>query len=1481
MTSEVTYYELTHPQKRIWYVDKVNSGTPLHNIGGSLNINGVIDIDVMKKVINLIIENNEGLRMRFAEIGDKAMQYVLGFETHEIDVFDFSAHLNPEREYRKWVKATFEKCFDLSKDTLFYFAIYKIDDGKYGVLLKIHHIISDGWSIALIQRQICEFYSRLLNGHKIIFDESNSYTSFIKSEEKYISSNRFKKSKDFWAEKLENLSNEHLYKASASVEGARGTFEIDDQLSYRVKDFIAKQRYSLNTFFTAVLMIYTYKVTNEKDLIMGMSVFNRTTGAQRNMIGMFTSTMPLRLLVKTDQSISDFLYSLDQEINSCFRNQKYPYDLIVKDAGIHQSGYDSLFKMTINYYNMEMGSKLNGMDIELDEHYNGNQSYSMQLIVREWTERNIELVFDYKTREYTEHEIETMQKAMVYIAEQLVDENLLLKDVQLVCKDEIYDRLYTFNTTIGSYPQKTVTNLFEIQVARTPHKVAIAFENKMLTYSNLNEEANKLADYLLARGVKKNSNVAILMTHTPELMVSILGVLKTGGTYIPIDPYYPVARVDYLLKDSGSGWLLTNIETDCLLFAGDIININDEDTSSYRSSNPLIENNMDDLAYIIYTSGSTGNPKGVMVTHKGLTNYICWANKTYFKSENEAIALYSSIAFDLTVTSIFTPLISGKRIIIYGNDGDEFVLYRILRENKATIIKLTPAHLDLLKGIDYRGSKVARLIVGGDDLKVSLSKEVRARFKSVDIFNEYGPTETVVGCMIHQYNSEERGEALSVPIGCPIDNAQVYILNMDLNVLPIGLPGELHISGDGVARGYLNNDKLTREKFIDNPFISGKKMYKTGDLARYLGNGLIEYIGRADNQVKLRGHRIELSEIESCLLQIPGVSNTVVVLRESLNAYIVAEGVSEQELKSKLLNVLPRYMMPTNFIFVDHLPLTINGKIDISMLPDPEEKEIAFEEATTSSERELVREVSDVLGLNHVSMNDNFSRLGGDSIKAIQVSSRLLNIGYVVKSRDILNYETLKEVASVIVVADDEAIDQGVVSGSFGLTPIIKWFFEQNFENENHYNQSIVLKLNDFDINSLERALSKLIEHHDALRLNYNRSNGALYYNNQASDITVNYFDLSTYSTDEQNRWINEQGFRLKSGLNIEKDVLFRACVFNLGVGGYLLLLTAHHLIIDGVSWRIIIEDIDYLLSRANDQEVKLPLKTHSFMTWSNRLNLQYSKNSFDLEKAYWLNVLAHQFNYPVEFDRGPDSVGMSNTICVQLEADKTKQLSTIVTYVYNIGIHETLTIALVTIIKDFTGQNDVVIELEGHGREEVDGHVNVSRTVGWFTSLYPISLSVEDGNLDFNIKHLKEQIRAVPNKGFDFGILKYIKNELNEREHRYIRLNYLGDYDSKIKNNSFQLAHVGYEFDTDKNNALTAILDINSMIIDDKLKIGVTYSKNKFSEGYIHNFLNKYISRVSEIIELSSLESDKRQFTPSDFSAADFSQEDLDSLLA
>ncbi|HLP47979.1 MAG TPA: amino acid adenylation domain-containing protein, partial [Candidatus Kapabacteria bacterium] len=592
-----------------------------------------------------------------------------------------------------------------------------------------------------------------------------------------------------------------------------------------------------------------------------------------------------------------------------------------------------------------------------------------------------------------------------------------------------------------------------------------------------------------------------------EMVIGILGILKAGGAYLPIDFEYPEDRINYMLKDSGAKLLVTTNDKEgekVRRWEGEKVLLEsmvyDSNHLKGRPRRGLHHSNQ--LAYVIYTSGTTGRPKGVMVEHRGLVNYIWWAAKKYVNKEKLNFPFYTSISFDLTVTSIFTPLITGNTIIIYGAKDIELSIDKIIDDNKAGSIKLTPSHLKLIreKKLDVNSSILKHLIVGGENFEVSLAHDIYDNFGGrIGIYNEYGPTEAVVGCMIYRFDPEkDNGE--SVLIGIPIDNIKIYVLDKYLKAVPIGVSGEIHIGADGLARGYLNREESTFEKFVENPFIPGQKMYKTGDLGRYLPDGNIEFLGRCDHQVKIRGYRIELGEIENELSRHNDIKETVVVAGENgkgnyyLCAYIVCRNKLElSPLREYLGKRLPDYMIPSYFVNIEKIPLTANGKINRKALPDPKknslEDNIECMPPQNAVEKILAEIWTKVLGRENVGINQNFFAIGGDSIKSIQIISRMSSAGYKLEMKDIFQYPLISDLAPRIKKMK-RFPDQSTVAGTIPLTPIQEKFFNESHIEPYHYNQSVMLYSKDgFKKEAIKEVFSRIQEHHDALRMTYQMNN--------------------------------------------------------------------------------------------------------------------------------------------------------------------------------------------------------------------------------------------------------------------------------------------------------------------------------------------------------------------------------------------------------
>ncbi|HDR8112236.1 TPA: amino acid adenylation domain-containing protein, partial [Bacillus cereus] len=1278
------------------------------------------------------------------------------------------------------------------------------------------------------------------------------------------------------------MSEDFLYKTSNSLEGKRQYFNIGSELSNKIKKFTKDKKSSLNTFFITMLLIYMNKTIYKKDLVIGTPVFNRTSKEQKGMVGMFTSTVPCRFNIDTESKIEDVINLINRELKLCFLNQKYPYDLLIKDLDLIKDGYDSLFKVCVNYYNSQYENKLNGMDVKIKEYYCGNQSYSLQLTIKEWEEDNITLNFDYKNHEYSDEQIRGMYEAIINITNQVLgNENIVINDVNLVNSEENSYKIYDFNSTTSYYPKKTACELFEEQVIKTPDKIALEFKDETLTYKELNEKANQLANYLRGKGIDKHSIIAIMEIHSIELLISILGVLKSGATYLPIDPVYPIDRINYMLEDSKSNMLLTSLKKeDEIKFEGNVINIKDLDLDNYSKNNLMKINDLNDLVYIIYTSGSTGKPKGVMVEQQGLTNYICWANKMYLKDEDEVMALYSSISFDLTVTSIFAPLISGHKIIIYENDETEFILYKILREDKATVVKLTPAHLTLLKDMDNKDSRIKRFIVGGEELKVNLAKDVYNSFdKNIEIYNEYGPTETVVGCMIYKYD-ESKDQGVAVPIGYPSDNVQIYILDNQLNIVPTGLVGELYISGDGVARGYLNREELTQERFIENPFIHGKRMYKTGDTARYLENGAIEYVGRIDNQIKIRGHRIEIGEIEHRLLAHEAINEAAVILKKNgdtdqyICAYVVCEKeLNELSLREYLMDFLPEYMVPSYFIKLDKMPLTFNGKIDRKELLEPNKEDIKNEyvEPRDKLEEKIAEIFMEILNIEKkIGILDNFFELGGHSLKAIVLLSKIhKEFNVRIPIMEVFKSPTIGYLAEFIRGAEKSMYAPIEVAKKSEYYPVSSaqkrlYIIHQMDKATTTYNMTTILKAKGkLDLVRLEMAFKKLIERHESLRTSFLMIDGEVVQKiKEVSDVKFNvgYIDVSSkavmkYPVERDDnetieRLIKERISEFVTPFDLESGCLFRASVIKVSddnnVEEHLLMVDMHHIIGDGVSINNLVKDIVRLYSGSNLE--KLDLQYKDYAVWQNSSSF---RDRIRKEESYWLEKFSDNvpiLNLPTDFVR-PQLQKYEyegSYIMFELEESLKEKINELMKQ-SDTTLYMVLLAALNILLQKYSSQEDILIGSPIAGRT----HPSLDNIVGLFVNTLVMRNSPMNGKqFDEFLSEVRDNtLRTFENQNYQF---EELISKLNLP--RALNRNPLFDVSFALRNyiNSEDIYVMPdvkfspYEYD---DNTSKFDLTFYAQEINNKIQFKLEYSTELFLQSTIKRMVNSFKTIIKEIV--------------------------------
>lgn len=1500
-------WPLTHPQKRIWYTDQLNPGTGLFNIGGVLRIKGQVDPAIMEKAARRMFERNDALRLRIIYEDGEPKQYLRQIADLYMPFLDLSHEPDPRKAAWQWVRAEGAKPFP--EGGMIDCALMKLADDDYFYFQKCHHAVADGWTYAVLEEELGNIYAAIASGN----DEPEikpSYLEYLEDEADYKESNRFQKDRGFWLENFQNLPQAVTpsikVQSSKETKGVRYPLHMDKETTGAIAQFVKASNSSVYSFFMAIFYAYLHRVSSATDIIIGTPVLNRGNARQKNTVGMFVSTMPFRINVDPEMSFEAFLKHILDEQRRYYRHQRYPMDLLVKDLELARKGNPKLFEVSISYQNSTYMPLFNGAPVELTWMYNGFEENSLTMHINDWLDQGeLSIDFDYALDAFDQNDIERMYTHLVnMIKEVLANPAQPLYKINYLEQSELNRLIYELNETAADYPKdKCIQQIIEEQVALTPEATAVIYKDQQLTYREMNNLANHLAQALRSRGAVPDMAVGLFVERSLETIPAILGVLKAGAAYLPIDPEYPAERISFMLEDTDCQILLTLSHLVAKVpasFTGQVIVLDTFFSAAQgECSNLAPLATPKNLCYLIYTSGSTGKPKGVMVEHQGLINYIWWAQGYYCPDCPANFPLYSALCFDLTVTSIFMPLVKGSYVYVVETGRDNLIT-GVMNIPGLNIVKLTPAHLALVKEEDNSTSTVRKFIVGGEDLKTDLARAAVESFQgNLEIYNEYGPTETVVGCIIYRFNPTD--ERASVLIGRPANNTQIYILDKYLQPVPTGVVGEIYIAGDGVTRGYLNRPELTAERFLADPFRAGNRMYKSGDLGRYLPDGNIEYLGRVDTQVKISGYRIEIGEVEAALLQVPEVKDAVVIAhtaadgRKQLAGYFVAtKELTVGELRGHLLASLPEYMVPSTFIQLAEIPLNQNGKVDRAALPAPEgnvKTGVEYAAPTTEFEEIIASVWAEVLGMEKVGINDNFFELGGDSIKAIQVSTRLKSRGIKCQVQDIFTYHTVGQVA-LHVTLDTVQIkaEQGILAGEVAPTPISSWFFAKGFAESNHWNQSVLLKLNPaVKVSVLEQALKKLIEQHDALRLNYDPTTGRLFHQNEHlnTEFTLPVYDYAALTAADQDRQLAETGAVLKGSLDIEKTLLLNAAIFDLGQRGRRLLLTIHHLAVDGISWRILLEDLAQFYGQLEENGAVTPAsKTTSVKEWAEALQDYAFSAMTQQEIPYWDRLLQEGKMIPIDFsgDHALDfgTVADTETVKGALTADETAVLLGSANEAYRTQINDLLLTALVRATRDWTGEDQLFIRLEGHGREELFADLDISRTVGWFTSIFPVKLDLS-GRRDLadHIKGIKEQLRQIPNKGIGYGLLRYLARHpfvFPEETITGILFNYLGQFDQDLQNDLFGAAPEYSGSELGAANQRTSLMEFNCMVMAGQLEVAINFSGKRLRRHTVENLLNGYLQHLREIIAHCS-DDDNYGFTPSDFDTVELSEEDLEQL--
>lgn len=1018
-------YELTNPQKSIWLTEEYFKGYPINNICGSIIINQEVDLNVLNTAINYFIKNNDSFKLRFKQEDGQLLQYFTEDEEYKFDVINIDDESQIDNIAKKMVNTQ----FDLFNSHTFDFKIIKLPSGFGGVIGNIHHLISDAATFSIIATEIIKIYSKLLK-NETISTKTYSYKDYINSEKEYLSSNRFEKDKEYWNELLTPLPEvatvpnfNNSQNEDTSLKATRSEFVIDNSLLDKIKKYCSENNVSIFIFLISVYSLYLGRINNLEQFLIGTPILNRTNFAEKHTSGMFISTSLLKIDLSTNYKFSDFIHNNAKSSISMLRHQKYNYQYIIEDIRKKDNSIANLYDIILSYQVTKATD--NSLDIPYSSKWYNTDYISNTLNIHFHDTDDTGKLFveyDYKTSKLSEDDIEKMHNRVLCIIEQVLENNtLLIDDIDIVTPSEKNELLNVFNTKEVNYSKnKDIIELFKDVVQKNPNQTALFFEGRKVSYIELDTLSDNLADYLSRFNINYEDRIAIFLDKSIEMIVSILAILKVNAAFLPIDIDYPEDRINYILKDANVKIALTNsnlkekITNLCNSIYLDTLSFEGKSNFKYTSK-PFSS-----LAYVMYTSGSTGRPKGVMIEQQSIVRLAIKPNFIKF-GNSERILQTGSIVFDACTFEIWAALLNGFTLYILEKKDllNPTFLGNYLTQNKISILWITAPLFNQLSDINpYMFSSVKYLLTGGDVLSPKHINKVIENNLNLQIINGYGPTEnTTFSCC---FNIDKK-YLNKIPIGYPVSGTTCYVVSKTGSLQPIGVPGELWVGGDGVSRGYLNRDDLTKERFIDNPFDETSKIYKTGDLVRWNPNGTIDFIGRIDGQVKIRGFRVELNEINNTLLMYPNVKNSATIIKnindtKEICSYIIPSGELDiEKLKDFLKTYLPTYMIPKYFMIMNSFPLNVNGKIDKAKLPVPtlEIKNEKIIEPQSTFELEIYKMVKDLVPSKTISVNDNFfNDLGLDSLNAMQLCSALYK--YDISIQDISDYPTIKLLAEMI-----------------------------------------------------------------------------------------------------------------------------------------------------------------------------------------------------------------------------------------------------------------------------------------------------------------------------------------------------------------------------------------------------------------------------------------------------------------------------------
>ena len=1495
----------SYAQRRLWTLWQLDRQSAAYNQAGVLHLEGHLDYAALQAALDTLVGRHEILRSRFAEVDGDLSQVIEPPAAVALAVLDLREQADPDAALADALQAAAGQAFDLYQGPLLRVTRVRLDEQRHALLLAMHHIVSDGWSMQILLDELAHCYAAHLQARAPqLPDLPVQYADYAQWQRNWLEAGEGERQLAYWRQALGEcppileLPADRARPAEMSFRGASLGFVLDPALTDRLKSLAAASGTSVFMVLLAAFKTLLHRYTGQQELLVGVPVANRQRPEVQGLIGFFVNTQVLRSELQPRLAFRTVLEAVKQAAIAAQDCQDLPFEELVDALGVERSlSRNPLFQVMFNHE--QRGSTalhgLPGLRARLEVGAPQVAKFDLSLDTEEDASAVLSGAFTYATDLFDAARIERLRGHFLRLLADCTERpDAAIGDLAMLDADEHRQVTDGWNATAVDYQSpQCLQVLIQAQAAATPQATALIAGDRQLSYAQLNATANRLAHYLRSRGVGPEHLVGVFAERSLDMVVGLLAVLKAGGAYLPLDPDQPDQRLAYMLEDSGATLLLTQAQLVARLPASDReVLCLDRDAALFAdcpAHDPSLLNHPDQLAYSIYTSGTTGRPKGAGNSHAALCNRLQWMQATFGLDTNDRVLQKTPFGFDVSVWEFFWPLITGATLVMAGPGAhrDPAELRAIIRESGISVLHFVPSMLQAYMAAESLADcpRLRLVMCSGEALPLDLQQRFLAQSRA-GLHNLYGPTEAAID--VSHWACHDAPGLGSVPIGRPIANLRLYVLDGQLQPVAVGLPGELYIGGVGLARGYLGRPGLTAERFVADPFGQGGRLYRTGDLARWRDDGAIEYLGRIDHQVKIRGLRIELGEIEARLLDHPAVSEAVVVVAEAaagaqqLIGYVVAsesEPLAEAlRLRLRLGDELPDYMVPAQIIVLAQMPVSANGKLDRKALPKPVHKLQAFDAPQGAVEQVLARIWSEVLGIEAISARDNFFELGGDSIIAIQVASRARQAGWQVGPRDLFRHQTLRQLAQVTQALGQQR--EGAArpaQGPIAQTPLQQRFFATPMAQRQHWNQSLLLSLDQpLQPARLEQALNALVAEHDALNLRFAQDNAGTWQAAYAAPSAIEVWTRQAADADAL-AVIVEQAQR---SLDLAQGPLLRAVLIDLQGGGSRLLLAIHHLVVDGVSWRILLEDLQRLLA---DSSASLPQRSHAFGEWTRFLAERAGHRDVLAQLPWWLAQLGEVAgSFPGARHDGPAAVGEAVTLTLQLDETQTRQLLRDAPAAYRTQVNDLLLCALARAWWRWSAQPELLVELESHGREEHLADLDLSRTVGWFTSTYPVRLRASEG-LGESLKATKEHLRQVPDGGLGFGLLQQlataeVRAQVAARPLPRITFNYLGQFDTSFDAGSFRRAAEPCGSSLDPAAPLPNWLSIDGGVNDGRLQLGWTFSPQQLDAQQLEQLVALYEAELQALIG-HCLTPGIGGATPSDFPLAPLQQAQLDAL--